>query len=127
MNGRKLIANSETTEGLEMLREILASLSDEEFVGAVRGLLGIDEPSDAVAAVIAAEGAKRVNKLLEESQHFNAAQVGAAGCSPMAFLSACRAGLDAHKDPADPVRVQILELFGDCPELVNQLRASLES
>ncbi len=127
MDGDALIAASETKEGLDILREILSSLSDGEFVDAIRGLLGVDEPSDAVAAVVADEGSARVNKLIDNSLHLFAVTIGAASCSPEAFLSACRAGLDAHKDPVDPVRIQILELFGDCPELVNQLRASLES
>lgn len=128
MDGDELIRESETSGGLGALKDILQGLTDEEFVGeAVRGLVGVDEPSDEVAAIVAAEGARRVNRLLDAAQHVRAVQVGAVACSPEAFLSACRAGLDAHKDEADPMRAQILELFGDCPELVHQLRVSLES
>lgn len=127
LSGRRLLFESESEEGLEILRDILTELSPEEFVGGVvRGLICVDEPSEDVAQIVAEEGAKRVNDLLAGRQHLLAAKT-AVVCTPAIFLRACHEGLDAHEDGADPVRIAIIELFGEEPELVNELRQRLES
>jgi hypothetical protein len=117
----KLFADCETQEGLGALRDILAGLAPEEFVGgAVRGLVGVGEPSEDVAQIVAEEGAKRVNDLLARNEHLLAART-AGVCTPAVFLRTCREGLTAHDDEEDPVRLAILELFGEKSELVNEL------
>jgi hypothetical protein len=119
-------ADCETQEGLEALRDILAGLTPEEFAGgAVRGLVCVDDPSDAVVRLVVEEGVRRVNDLLKDRRHFLAAKT-ALVCTPAVFFQVCREGLVAHEDAADPVRVAILDLFGEEPEFVNELWRRLE-
>lgn len=120
-SGRRMLSDSESEEGLDILRDILTGLTPEEFAGgAVGGLIGVDEPSKVVLGVVAEEGAKRVNDLLTRSEHLLAART-ATVCTPAVFLQTCREGLTAHGDEDDPVRLAILELFEGKSELVNEL------
>ena len=111
--GDRLIRESESPEGQEVLRGILEGLSHKEFVDIAQAMLAVEPLSEDVYSIFKQEGSRRSDILLEQLEHEMAVLVSAASCSSIKFLEVARVGLLAHQEEGDPIRLKILELIGD--------------
>ena len=91
---------------------ILEGLSFREFVEAAQKMHTQDAPAW-VRKVFDAEGGKRAQVLADGGAHLPACLLAGAACLPATVLEFVQAGLAAHTDPEDPVRVLVIQELGD--------------